>query len=111
MSPFSELLRVATATRTPRRTAPSVSILSGNTHTSALLHLLECNGPMTTRELADATILHTRAVWGLLRVPKNFGQVKFADGLWELDREFAGNDVLRAAALLRAKGWRLEAPR
>lgn len=38
------------------------------------------------------------------------GQVTHDDGLWEIDADFPGLDVIRAAELLRERGWRVDAP-
>lgn len=87
----------------------SVPALNG-TATAHLLHLLLCSGPMTTAELAEDAALSTRAVWGLLKGPRAAGQVTHDDGLWEIDADFPGLDVIRAAELLRERGWRVDAP-
>ena len=76
----------------------------GSTATAHLLHLLHCNGPMSSAELAEASALSTRAVWGLLKSRLNAGQVTFDGGLWEVDADFPGLDIMRAAELLRVNG-------
>ena len=80
------------------------------TNVGRLLALLKHNERMTTVELATRSGLNSRQVWGLLKTPRSFGQVQFDDGHWEIDREYQGNDVARAASLLRSKGWFVEAP-
>lgn len=106
MSPFADLVRVATAQR-PRRAA---SAPVASTRTASLLHLLDVNGPMSSAELADAACMPTRLVWGLLKAPRANGQVRYAAALWELNRDFPGADVLRAVALLTSHGWLVEPP-
>ena len=107
--PFAQLVQCATQRRQVRR-ATRASYESSSA-TGGLLHLLDCNGPMTSAELADAQFLTTRKVWGLLKNARSIGQVTHRDGLWALDVDFPGTDVLKAAALLRARGWTVEAPR
>ena len=109
MNPFDDVVRLATKTRPPLMRAPC-SLTREGTYTAALLHLLDCNGPMMTAELASATMMDSRQVWGLLKGPREAGQVRFDDGLWELDRDFPGTNVLRAAELLRSRGWRVIEP-
>ena len=105
---------VSTVTAASARRARLAVWPDAERHTSttqSLLRLLDCNGPMTTRELCDAAGLpHTKLVWGLLKAARACGQVQHDGVMWSLDRDFPGVDVLRAAELLRAHGWRLQGP-
>lgn len=106
MNAFTELVRVATACRQapPRATARAAGDLASTT-TAELLRLLDCHGPMTTRELGDEVGLHTRLVWGLLKVRLQRGQVSHGDGLWTLNQDFQSVDVRQAVALLESMGY------
>ncbi len=65
---------------------------------------------ISTADLAKAASMPTKTIWGLLRLPRDRGQVAFADGKWALVHDYCGTDVMRAAELLRSKGWRVEKP-
>lgn len=97
LPPLQAMTRTLTAKARPR------------SRTAALLRLLDCNGPMSTADLA-AAIDGTRSnVWGLLKDPRERGQVLHAQGLWALNRDYQA--VLeQAAALLRSHGWRVLPP-
>lgn len=103
MNPFAALIREP-APRVVRDIAPDSSL------TRTLLHLIDCNGPMSTNELADAGAMTSKQVWGLLKAPRALGQVRYVECLWELDRDFPGADVVRACELLRDKGWKVTPP-
>lgn len=80
------------------------------TKLSGLLAELASRDSASTLTLAVCSDLTPRQVWGLLKAPRAIGQVRFDAGRWTLAREFAGRDVERAAALLRDRGWRVQAP-
>jgi hypothetical protein len=65
----------------------------------------------TSSELASLAGMTSRRVWGLLKAPRDYGQVQFADGRWSLASDWHGRDVQRAIALLRNRGWRVEPPK
>lgn len=77
---------------------------------AALLAALQELGSPSTLALALQADLTPRQVWGLLKAPRTDGRVRFAAGRWELVPDYPGADVARAAALLRAKGWRVMPP-
>lgn len=80
------------------------------TKLAGLLAELALCGTATTLTLAVRADLTPRQVWGLLKAPRAWGQVRFDGGRWQLVAGFAGRDVERAAALLRDRGWRVEPP-
>jgi hypothetical protein len=65
----------------------------------------------TTASLCACAELDSRQVWGLLKTPRNRGQVSFYDGRWSLNHDWHGNHIERAAALLRSRGWTVTPPR
>lgn len=75
-----------------------------------LLAALSSCESATTLDLAVRCSLTIRQVWGLLKQPRNNGQVRYVGGRWELVPGFPGVDVERAAELLRRHGWAVEPP-
>lgn len=108
-SPWAALLSGEPIRLTPSSEAVEPLLRSG-TKLSGLLALLAERDSATTHTLSVCADLTSRQVWGLLKAPRDFGQVRFDAGRWSLVREFAGRDVERATALLRDLGWRVEAP-
>lgn len=110
-TPLQQMARVLS-----HRQALRDALRSGShgSRTATLLQLLDTNGPMTSRDLADATGLTVKAVRNLLAAPHERGQAAFlADvGLWELNRDYVDADakLRRAAELLRAAGWTVLPP-
>lgn len=110
-SPLQQMARVLS-----HREALRAAVHSGShgTRTATLLQLLDANGPMTSRDLADATGLTVKDTRNLLAAPRERGQVLFtADvGLWELNRDYVDADpkLRRAAELLQAAGWTVLPP-
>lgn len=64
----------------------------------------------TTASLCVRAELDSRQVWGLLKAPRDAGQVRFIDGRWSLNADWQGRDIERAAKLLRDAGWTVRAP-
>lgn len=108
-SPWDALLRSAPARRAPLATTEATEAKPG-TKLAGLLQELANRDSATTMTLAVCADLEPRLVWGLLKGPRDRGQVRFEAGRWSLVRDFAGRDVERAAALLRARGWLVEPP-
>lgn len=106
--PWDALLR-ARPYRAPAAASEAPGAKAG-TKLAALLAVLAERGSATTLTLAVCVELETRQVWGLLKGPREIGQVNFDNGRWSLAAGFHGREVERAAALLRARGWRVEAP-
>jgi hypothetical protein len=106
--PWDALLRGPRHRMTPP--ADDAPASRAGTKLSTLLAELDQRIDATTLTLAVCTDLTPRQVWGLLKAPRACGQVRFEDGRWSLVREFAGRDVEKAAALLRARGWAVQPP-
>lgn len=113
MNAFDAIVRAATARSVPFRITPAGKT-SADTKVGYLLYMMDCAAALSTVDLARATGLESRLVWGLLKAPRERGQVRFADGLWSLNHDYVEqqhDDVVRAAALLRSNGWSVEPPR
>lgn len=106
-TPWDALLRQAPQ---PRRLPDVQPTARPVTKLATLLALLAERDSATTLTLSVLTDLTSRQVWGLLKAPREVGQVHFAGGRWSLSRSFAGRDVERAAMLLRSKGWLVKPP-
>ena len=114
MNPFVELIRLAQhhggrpsrPARLPRELA--------TTKVGTLLGYLRAGGPASTATLGLLVDVDSRAVWGLLKAPRQRGQVRYEHGMWsavdDYDRELQ-LDISTAAALLRRHGWTVRAPR
>lgn len=79
---------------------------------TALAYLREA-GPTSTMTLCHLLELESRLVWGLLKAPRQRGQVAFADGLWSVVDGYDARlraDLAAAARLLRSNGWRVLPP-
>ncbi|MBK1711268.1 hypothetical protein [Rubrivivax gelatinosus] len=86
---------------------------SDGTRTAMLLDMLDRNGAMPSRDLADAAGLSVKAVRNLLDGPRQRDQVRFLADLavWEINRNYDEDlhaQLLAAAALLRRHGWTVE---
>lgn len=108
-SPWDALLHVAPLRMTQRADDCGTEARAGTKLAGLLAELAAC-GTATTLSLAVRCELTPRQVWGLLKAPRQVGQVRFCDGMWGMVHGFAGRDVERAAALLRDCGWRVEPP-
>lgn len=80
-----------------------------DTKLSVLLRELGA-GDRTTLSLSIACDLTSNQVWGLLKGPRADRQVTFENGRWSLVPNYPGRDVIKAAKLLRSKGWIVEPP-
>jgi hypothetical protein len=117
MNPFQQLVDLAEKpSQTP---APAKSHLhpavANEAHgpTAALLFLLDCNGPMTSAQLAAAIDRSTNIVHGLLKSRRKQGVVRLEDGVWSLNRDVHAaeqNAVTVAVELLTSLGWTVVAP-
>lgn len=121
MNPFTQLIAMAerpeAAATAPCRpvveAAPRRCPAGTGSKLSQLLASLE-EGPASTQALAGMMGLDTRAVWGLLKAPRERGQVRFDGAMWLLLDAY--DDELRrelqaAAALLQRYGWTVQNPR
>ena len=64
----------------------------------------------TTLSLCVRAELDARQVWGLLKTPRDTGQVSFSGGRWTLNRAWRGREIERAAAVLRQAGYTVIEP-
>lgn len=103
VDPFAELVRVVSR---PRALEP---ITGAENKTAALFDCLR-QGNYTTPELGAACGLSSRQVWGLLRAPLESGRVVRIGDAWAINHEWRSQQVVQAAALLRAHGWEVKAP-
>lgn len=108
-SPWDALLKPPPR-RGPAAVEPCATEAKEGTKVASLLAELAARDSATTLTLSVCADLTARQVWGLLKGPRDIGQVRFAAGRWELVRTFAGRDIERAAALLRDAGWRVQRP-
>ena len=106
-NPFAELVRVSTHRPRVQRLT---EVPRPDTNTGRLLSVLDQRGPQSTVALVKASGLPSRIVWGLLKAPRDRGEVSHAGGLWTVDPDYPGANVVRACELLRAMGWRVAPP-
>jgi hypothetical protein len=95
------------------RLRPRFDEASDGTRTAMLLDMLDRNGAMSSRDLAEVSGLSVKAVRNLLDSPRQRGQVRFLNDLavWETNRNYDEDlheRLLAAAALLRRHGWTVE---
>lgn len=64
----------------------------------------------TTLSLCVRAELEPRQVWGLLKAPRDTGQVSHSKGRWTLNRAWRGREIERAAAVLQEAGWTVIEP-
>jgi hypothetical protein len=113
MNPFAELTRVADrgyAGREPLPDEPPPLFTLSGTRTELLLELLTKRGRLTTGELARATGLQDKLVWGLLKARRTAGQVVHDGEAWEINEAWIPPEIKRAVELLRSRGWTCIAP-
>lgn len=108
-SPWDVLLRGPRIRIQPDRAEQDADVKAG-CKLARLLDELGQRDSATTLTLCACAELSSRQVWGLLKGPREIGQVRYAEGRWSLVRGFAGRRVERAAALLRAQGWHVVPP-
>lgn len=95
----------------PKRRSFEPDHAKTGTMTAQLLNELR-DGPAATQDLASRFGLHSKAVWGLLKVPRDQGIVHYAkdSGQWTFNHDHPGVAVERAAHLLRSLGWKVSPP-
>ena len=91
-SPWDALLRAAPACRSAEA-SPEATESKPGTKLAGLLEELATRESATTATLAVCADLEPRLVWGLLKTPRDRGQVRFEAGRWSL---VAGARVCRA---------------
>jgi|SanBayMetagenome_1026888.scaffolds.fasta_scaffold09620_4 hypothetical protein len=109
-SPWDALLTQSSIRMSPRTQETGSEVSHSRGKTAAVLAELERHGSLETVTIGAICELETRHVWGLLKGPRARGQVSFEDGRWSLNRDWRGNEIERAAALLRDAGWTVRPP-
>jgi hypothetical protein len=109
VNPFDQLMRAALLRQTrPRlRTVVARDPARENLTRSLVEHLRRA-GPAPTSSLCHVVDREPRLVWGLLKGPRQSGEVTYADGLWSVSVAFDESlqaELAAAAALLRRHGW------
>lgn len=104
MNPFDQLILLASQPR------PAPAGEYPDTLTGRLLALIDEHGRISTALLANTACLTSRQVWGLLKVPRERGQVRNDERGWSLNPDYLGHDVAQAVELLRSKGWTVTPP-
>jgi hypothetical protein len=114
MNPFVELIRLAQHRGARPRPPARLPRELATTKVGALPGYLRAGGPASTATLCLLVDVDSRAVWGLLKAPRQRGQVRYERGMWsavdDYDRELQ-LDISTAAALLRRHGWTVRPPR
>ncbi len=79
--------------------------------TAELLSAL-AESPASTSQLAEVLGLHSRAVWGLLKTPRQRGVVDYSSdsGMWSINHAYEPPAIERARAFLVANGWTCTPP-
>lgn len=106
--PWDALLRAPRRGLTPLE--DSTQAARARTKLASLLDELATVEGLPTAALGVRCDLDSRQVWGLLKAPREAGQVRFDGCRWSLAADYPGRDVQRAADLLRAKGWLVTPP-
>jgi hypothetical protein len=119
MNPFDQLIRLAEgrpfrpALRGARLRMPELPAPVRSTKSATLIAFLQEGGPASTSTLSSLIRLESRLVWGLLKAPRERGQVRYADGMWSATNDYDGElqrELSTAAALLRRHGWTVRPP-
>lgn len=108
-NPFSQLIEHVQAQHANKLVISSR--LTGRSHTKKLLRLIDMNDALSSADLARATNLTTKQVWGLLKAYRAAGIVNFVHGLWSLNRDSISQREINAAVrLLRSHGYQVTEP-
>jgi hypothetical protein len=107
-SPWDALMRRAGVRRLPAQ-APT---LPGKllTKTAQLLQIIEQRGRVPTLALCVEMDMPSVSVWGLLKIPRQTGQVLFDGTHWMMGDNYVPAKLQRAARLLREAGWTVVEP-
>lgn len=112
-SPFDQLLRMAAGQRARPPMPVPVRREGGTTKVATLLGYLREAGPASTSTLCHLVELDSRLVWGLLKAPRDRGEVIYSAERWSVvdgfDAEERAN-LMAAARMLRRHGWTVRAP-
>ena len=105
-SPWDALVRRSVLRRQPEPTAAP----GERTKTQQLLDAIDQLGHVTTMRLCLETDLDSRAVWGLLKLHRKSGRVRFIFGEWSPGVSAETIKAQQAAQLLRSLGWTVVEP-
>jgi hypothetical protein len=107
-SPWDALMRRPVVRRLPAQ-APT---LPGKllTKTAQLLQIIEQRGRVPTLALCVEMDMPSMSVWGLLKIPRQTGQVLFDGTHWMMGDNYVPAKLQRAARLLREAGWTVVEP-
>jgi hypothetical protein len=105
-SPWDALMRASVVRRRPEASAAP----GERTKTQQLLDAIDQLGHVTTLRLCVETDLDSRAVWGLLKLHRKSGRVRFVYGEWSPGLSAQTIKAQQAAQLLRSLGWTVVEP-
>lgn len=80
------------------------------TKTAQLLEIIAQRGRVPTLALCVEMDMPSAAVWGLLKIPRQTGQVLFDGAHWVMGDDFVPPKIQKAAQLLRKAGWTVIEP-
>lgn len=107
-SPWDQLMRHAGVRRQP---VPATTA-DGKppTKTAQLLQIIEQRGRVPTLALCLEMDMPSMSVWGLLKIPRQTGQVQFDGTHWLMGDNYVPAKLQKAAQLLREAGWTVVEP-
>lgn len=100
-SPWDALMRRSVLRRQPE----FIAAPGERTKTQQLLDVIDQLLQVTTLRLCLETDLDSRAVWGLLKLHRKSGRVRFVLGEWSPGVSAQTIKARQAAQLLRSLGW------
>jgi hypothetical protein len=108
-SPWDALMRRSVV----RRQAAPAPTPDGKqpTKTAQLLQIIEQRGRVPTLALCMEMDMPSMSVWGLLKIPRQTGQVHFDGTHWLMGDNYVPAKLQKAAQLLREAGWTVVEPR
>jgi len=104
MSAFDDIVRWA------GRCGAEIAAVKSGTPVVTLLHLVKDHGPISTADLALRSGLKSNLVWGVLKYPRDRGQVVFSGGAWIWNSTYIRPELTKARALLEDAGWKVTPP-
>lgn len=112
-NPFDQLVRLAQGRRARPRPQRVLSVHAAGSKVARMVGFLREGGPASTLALCHVVDVESRVVWGLLKAPRQRGEVLYADGYWSASPDYDPANraaILAAATLLRRNGWRVQPP-
>jgi hypothetical protein len=108
VSPWDALIRRPIVRRQPAQ-SPTPDA-KPPTKTAQLLQMIEDNGRVNTLTLCLEMDMPSMSVWGLLKIPRQTGQVRFDGTHWMMGTDYVPQKLQKAAQLLRQAGWTVVEP-